>query len=486
MSIAELERRLDKATDPSVGELITRYGTNLNKLKMDTAQGKIDPTKALMAKMAIDRIVAANTQPPAQGSVFQEQMAPAGLPAVPMRPDMFQGMAGGGIVAMANGGTPPTFTDALYGADPNIPVRPYQFQQADMEPRRSFGTGKPLTIQEKIARYKFLLEAAPQVAEEELNKDPELKAALSPKPAAPAAPTPAPAVKPPAGLPAAAAAAKPTAPAAGVAGLDEYKKAEEERIKAMEKAVGKQTTTPEEVARQQEIYKAMGVDPDFFQKRARELVQQTEALKGDRKEAANMRLLEAGLSILGGTSPYAFENIGKGASKALAGFADDIKDIKKQTRELDKARQEVLAAEQAAARSDSATISARLDRSKEKVEAKEEAVRNAKSDLQKNLYSMDLEGRKTAATELSAKAQMTSAQRPRESERKPTSFKDIIEIAKSLTPSGKVWESMTDQERQNLIDQAQIYNAFNASGMSLSSVLSPSFQEALRRNLLGK
>ena len=102
MSIAELERRLDKVTDPSVGELITRYGTNLNKLKMDTAQGKIDPTKALMAKMAIDRIVAANTQPPAQGSVFQEQMA--GLPAVPMRPDMFQGMAGGGIVAMANGG----------------------------------------------------------------------------------------------------------------------------------------------------------------------------------------------------------------------------------------------------------------------------------------------------------------------------------------------------------------------------------------------
>jgi len=104
MSIAELERRLDKVTDPSVGELITRYGTNLNKLKMDTAQGKIDPTKALMAKMAIDRIVAANTQPPAQGSVFQEQMAPAGLPAVPMRPDMFQGMAGGGIVAMAVGG----------------------------------------------------------------------------------------------------------------------------------------------------------------------------------------------------------------------------------------------------------------------------------------------------------------------------------------------------------------------------------------------
>jgi hypothetical protein len=112
MSIAELERRLDKATDPSVGELITRYGTNLNKLKIDAAQGKIDPTKALMAKMAIDRIVAANVQPPSQGSVFQEQMAPqapAGLPAVPTNPQMFQGMAGGGIVAMAGGGDVPRY-----------------------------------------------------------------------------------------------------------------------------------------------------------------------------------------------------------------------------------------------------------------------------------------------------------------------------------------------------------------------------------------
>jgi len=112
MSIADLERRLDKATDPSVGELITRYGTNLNKLKMDAAQGKIDPTKALMAKMAIDRIVAANVQPPSQGSVFQEQMAPqapAGLPAVPTNPQMFQGMASGGIVAMAGGGDVPRY-----------------------------------------------------------------------------------------------------------------------------------------------------------------------------------------------------------------------------------------------------------------------------------------------------------------------------------------------------------------------------------------
>jgi hypothetical protein len=230
----------------------------------------------------------------------------------------------------------------------------------------------------------------------------------------------------------------------------------------------------------------MGVDPDFFKNQARELVQQREELKGDRKEAANMRLLEAGLNILGGTSPYAFENIGKGASKALAGFADDIKGIKKQTRELEKARKEVLAAEQMAARSDSASVSAKLERNRDKVEAKEAALRDAKVEAKKTLVEIGFKERNLAATEMSARAQMKSAERPRGSEGKPTPFKDILEIAKSLTPSGKVWESMTDQERQNLIDQAQIYNAFNASGMNLSSVLSPSFQEALRRNLSGK
>jgi hypothetical protein len=55
-----------------------------------------------------------------------------------------------------------------------------------------------------------------------------------------------------------------------------------------------------------------------------------------KKEATNLRLLEAGLGILGGESPYAFVNIGKGATPALKGFAKDIKDIQKTRRELDK------------------------------------------------------------------------------------------------------------------------------------------------------
>jgi hypothetical protein len=377
--------------------------------------GQLSPTVATMAAMMRDRIVQSEMKPPEQATVVEEVFKPAapqaaGLAAVPTNPQMFQGMAGGGIVAMANGGTPPTFTDALYGADPIYGTTP-EAMAADQV--RVEEAQRKKRLEEKMLQYNFLKGSAPQVAAEMLNADPELKAALTPKPVAPApAAAPAPAVKPPAGLPAAAAAAKPTAPAAGIAGLDAYKKAEETRIADMEKNLGKPSTIAEEAARQQEINKAMGVDPDFFKNQAKELVQQREELKGDRKEAANMRLLEAGLNILGGTSPYAFENIGKGASKALAGFADDIKDIKKQQRELDIARRQVLAAEQAAARSDSASVSARLDRSRDKFEAKEAALRDAKVEAQKTLVDMGLKTRQVAATELSAKAQMTSALRP--------------------------------------------------------------------------
>jgi DNA gyrase/topoisomerase IV subunit A len=49
-----------------------------------------------------------------------------------------------------------------------------------------------------------------------------------------------------------------------------------------------------------------------------------------------LRLLEAGLGILGGESPYAFVNIGKGATPALQGLAKDLKEIKKTSRQLDK------------------------------------------------------------------------------------------------------------------------------------------------------
>jgi hypothetical protein len=82
--------------------------------------------------------------------------------------------------------------------------------------------------------------------------------------------------------------------------------------------------------------KNAGYDFDLVKNQVKELAKEKEALKGEKKEAANLRLLEAGLGILGGESPYAFVNIGKGATPALQGLAKDLKEIKKTSRQLDK------------------------------------------------------------------------------------------------------------------------------------------------------
>lgn len=66
-----------------------------------------------------------------------------------------------------------------------------------------------------------------------------------------------------------------------------------------------------------------------------------EKIPEQRKEAASLRLLEAGLAIMGGTSPYAFVNIGKGASEAAKGFNEDMKEFRKLDREYRKELQQL-------------------------------------------------------------------------------------------------------------------------------------------------
>jgi hypothetical protein len=48
---------------------------------------------------------------------------------------------------------------------------------------------------------------------------------------------------------------------------------------------------------------------------------------------------------MAGTSPNAFENIGKGATKAMQGFASDIKDLQKTERELANASRQMMQAQ---------------------------------------------------------------------------------------------------------------------------------------------
>jgi hypothetical protein len=82
--------------------------------------------------------------------------------------------------------------------------------------------------------------------------------------------------------------------------------------------------------------KEAGYDFNLLSKQMADLAKEKEELKGNKTEAVNLRLLEAGLGILGGESPYAFVNIGKGATPALQGLAKDIKEIQKRRKEYDK------------------------------------------------------------------------------------------------------------------------------------------------------
>lgn len=52
-----------------------------------------------------------------------------------------------------------------------------------------------------------------------------------------------------------------------------------------------------------------------------------------RDEARNMALLQAGLGILGGTSPYALQNIGRGAAGAAEAYGAQMRDIRGQERD---------------------------------------------------------------------------------------------------------------------------------------------------------
>ena len=99
------------------------------------------------------------------------------------------------------------------------------------------------------------------------------------------------------------------------------------------------------VQKAEDFFKAAGVNLDLAAQQAAEIAAEKEALGKDREEAKNMRIVEAGLAIMAGTSPNAFENIGKGATKAMQGFAQDIKDLQKTERELANASRQMMQAQ---------------------------------------------------------------------------------------------------------------------------------------------
>ncbi len=138
-----------------VQALATKYSKV--QLQQMAQSGLIDPTKAVMAGMMIDRISKQNMEPP-KSTVAQDVMAPptpqmgmpqgqpqqeppAGVSGIPA-PNM-EKMAGGGIVAFNDGGNVPGYADQGFVIDPEtqrqrdmewrLPILKQELQQAQAQ-----------------------------------------------------------------------------------------------------------------------------------------------------------------------------------------------------------------------------------------------------------------------------------------------------------------------------------------------------------------
>lgn len=122
------------------------------------------------------------------------------------------------------------------------------------------------------------------------------------------------------------------------------------------------------IAATKQLYKDMGVDPDIYKKQGAKFEEERRSLKADKEEAKWTRLIEAGLGVMAGTSPFAAVNIGQGASPALKGFAQDIKDVKKADRELTRAQMALETTENQFKIDQSKSVQGRMEKNQERVD----------------------------------------------------------------------------------------------------------------------
>ena len=134
---------------------------------------------------------------------------------------------------------------------------------------------------------------------------------------------------------------------------------------AMDTSIPRPLSVEEAMKRQNEAMALAGVDPDFFKKQAAELLEQREALKAERSEAGNLALIRAGLATMGGTSPFALVNLGKGAEAGVEQYTQDTRNIRAENRLLKQADLKLKEAQNAQQRGDAqGAIKAIQDREK--------------------------------------------------------------------------------------------------------------------------
>jgi uncharacterized protein (UPF0335 family) len=234
------------------------------------------------------------------------QLAQAGLGGLDVGQDMFneEAYAGGGIVAFDQGGGV-SYDDPLnyLSGQDSEGLAMDQARVDALVQRRKLDDAQKVFAEEK-QRYDYLKTAAPETAAQMLKKNPALDpGAIIPAAANPAKPAGAPAANP----------AKPTAnpakPAAAPAAADPNAKP------------------------------AGTMDP--FESIMAYLKGDPAEKAAARKEARDMALLETGLAMLGGDSPYASVNIGQAGARGARGYQERLAGLRKDERETGKGLAEV-------------------------------------------------------------------------------------------------------------------------------------------------
>lgn len=382
-----------------VQSLATKYSKA--QLAQMAQAGMIDPTKAVMAGMMIDRISKQNMQAP-QSTVAQDVMAPPApqAPQMGMPPQAQQGqsqqapsagvsgipapnmerMAGGGIVAFGDGGDVPSYAGntpwgSLVGGSGFVPggedQRALQRMQETQAQSEAENQARIQAIVTKMAQGVALSPSEQQVASMmklsasgaqpmpaaapkspfPISTDTEMLArrqqgvgSLS-TPWADARTNPAPAGAPGLTQPRPPVSAGPaaTAPTTGLGGLGQTMR-EVNKASGMADLKAQYEKLPIEAEAANVREKTLAEQrPEYVPYDKYEKSLEKEAAGAEEKKADNfkMALINAGLAIAGGKSQYALSNIAEGAQVGTKQYAEGMKELDKAAKEREKALAEI-------------------------------------------------------------------------------------------------------------------------------------------------
>lgn len=330
---------------------------------------------------------------------MQQPQPESGIANLPIPDTMFQeqNMAGGGIVAFAGGGGTSERTSSVLGRTigpseaSNIQFdalmagrRGYEARLAQISARMAELSGFAGLRQQTPAEqreYETLKAERDRINSQMGSLKSDISKSYDFKPTtptaspatqpAPAAPAPAPAAPTASAVSIPAVPREPTLPQ-----VPEFKPTLLETEGARKALLDAQDMySPKAIKERRQAEREAAGIKDVYASQMEELSKEREGLKGKKDEAINMALIEAGLGMMAGTSPFALTNIGAGAARGVAS-------LKEAQKELNQAQRELRREGNSLARAQQDTLEARLRGDQDAVDRGQDRVIQAQGRLE--------------------------------------------------------------------------------------------------------